>query len=145
MHHYTHVEKDESRSPGLENSPRIHLIDSGMDNNCPTYVLLHPKRQIDVIINMDASSDVQKDTFQERVDQIVVHLDVDVIDPGEFPLCNVPNYTGIGYSETMTALKTFLKSEKAVALSVAEVNPDHDPGLEMTGRLVGDLVAGLSL
>lgn len=70
MHHYTHVEKDESRSPGLENSPRIHLIDSGMDNNCPTYVLLHPKRQVDVIINMDASSDVQKDTFQERVDQI---------------------------------------------------------------------------
>lgn len=41
-----------------------------MDNNCPTYVLLHPTREVDVIINMDASSDVQKDTFQERVDQI---------------------------------------------------------------------------
>jgi phospholipase A2 len=41
-----------------------------MDNNCPTYVLLHPSREVDVILNMDASSDVQKDTFQERVDQI---------------------------------------------------------------------------
>lgn len=70
MYHYTHVEKGQGRPPGLENSPRIHLIDSGMDNNCPTYVLLHPKREADVIINMDASSDVQKDTFQERVDQI---------------------------------------------------------------------------
>lgn len=41
-----------------------------MDNNCPTYVLLHEARQADVIINMDASSDVQKDSFQQRVDQI---------------------------------------------------------------------------
>lgn len=70
MFHYTKVQKGEGRPPGLENSPRIHLIDSGMDNNCPTFVLLHPERNVDVIINMDASSDVQKDTFQERVDQI---------------------------------------------------------------------------
>lgn len=70
MFHLTPVEKGQSRPAGLENSPRIHLIDSGMDNNCPTYVLLHPNREADVIINMDASSDVQKDTFQERVDQI---------------------------------------------------------------------------
>ncbi|KAI5370371.1 putative lysophospholipase, catalytic domain, Acyl transferase/acyl hydrolase/lysophospholipase [Septoria linicola] len=49
---------------------RVHLIDSGMDNNCLTYVLLHPKRKVGVIINMDASSDVQKDSFQDRVDQI---------------------------------------------------------------------------
>ena len=61
---------DRPAPPGIENSPRIHLIDSGMDNNCPTYVLLHPERKVDVILNMDASSDVQKDIFQERVDQI---------------------------------------------------------------------------
>lgn len=70
MYHYTPLAPGEARPPGLENSPRIHLIDSGMDNNCPTYVLLHPQRQADVIINMDASSDVQKDTFPYRVDQI---------------------------------------------------------------------------
>jgi hypothetical protein len=39
-------------------------------NNCPTYVLLHPSRSVDVTINLDVSSDVQKDTFPERVDQI---------------------------------------------------------------------------
>ncbi|KAK3110235.1 hypothetical protein LTR53_015675 [Teratosphaeriaceae sp. CCFEE 6253] len=70
LYHYTPIQQGESRAPGIENSPRIHLIDSGMDNNCPTYVLLNPARQVDVIINMDASSDVQKDTFQDRVDQI---------------------------------------------------------------------------
>ncbi|OQO12081.1 hypothetical protein B0A48_02720 [Cryoendolithus antarcticus] len=70
MFHYTPVQPKELRPPGLENSPRIHLIDSGMDNNCPTFVLLRPEREVDVIINMDASSDVQKDSFPERVDQI---------------------------------------------------------------------------
>jgi phospholipase A2 len=70
MYHLTQVEKGQPRPQGIENSPRIHLIDSGMDNNCPTYVLLHPDRECDVIINMDASSDVQKDSFQQRVDQI---------------------------------------------------------------------------
>jgi len=70
LYHLTPLPSGQKRPPGLENSPHIHLIDSGMDNNCPTYVLLHPSRSVDVIINLDASSDVQKDTFPERVDQI---------------------------------------------------------------------------
>ncbi|KAI9674835.1 MAG: hypothetical protein M1822_009031 [Bathelium mastoideum] len=82
--------------------------------------------------------------LEELVDYIVVHLDVDVIDPGEFPLCNVPSWTGLGFEETMAAVKIFLKSEKSIALSVAEVNPDHDPGLKMTERLVDEIVDGLS-
>ncbi len=32
--------------------------------------MLHPERKVDVILNMDASSDVQKDSFQQRVSQI---------------------------------------------------------------------------
>ncbi|KIW75932.1 hypothetical protein Z517_10677 [Fonsecaea pedrosoi CBS 271.37] len=70
MFHLTRGENKDKPSPPIENSPRIHLIDSGMDNNCPTYVMLHPSRQVDVILNMDASSDVLKGSFQERVDQI---------------------------------------------------------------------------
>ena len=70
LYHLNPLPQGQKRPPGLENSPRIHLIDSGMDNNCPTYVLLHSRREVDVIINLDASSDVQKDTFPERVDQI---------------------------------------------------------------------------
>ncbi|RMD43402.1 hypothetical protein DV735_g1721, partial [Chaetothyriales sp. CBS 134920] len=67
---HLNYDPDKDAPRGIENSPRIHLIDSGMDNNCPTYVLTHPERKVDVIINLDASSDVQKDSFQERVDQI---------------------------------------------------------------------------
>ena len=82
--------------------------------------------------------------LEGQVDYIVVHLDVDVIDPGQFPLCNVPNWTGLGFQECMASVKEFLKSEKVIAFSVAEVNPDHDPGLEMTERLVNEIVDGLS-
>ncbi|EED15715.1 cytosolic phospholipase A2, putative [Talaromyces stipitatus ATCC 10500] len=70
MFHMTPVPKGQARPPGIENSPRVHLLDSGLDNNCPTYVLLRPEREVDIIIHMDASSDVHKDVFQERVDQI---------------------------------------------------------------------------
>lgn len=83
--------------------------------------------------------------MEKKVDYILVHLDVDVIDPGLFPLGNVPSWTGLGFEECMGALKVFLGSEKVVGLSVAEVNVDHDPGLEMTTRLVDGIVEGLRL
>jgi arginase len=81
--------------------------------------------------------------MEDRVDYILVHLDVDVIDPGLYPLGNVPSWTNLGFEETMTAVKIFLQSKKVVGLSVAEVNPDHDPGLKMTGQLIDEIAAGL--
>jgi arginase len=53
------------------------------------------------------------------------------------------SFTGVGFDEIMSAMKIFLGSRKAVGLSVAEVNPDHDPGLVMTSRLIDELVASL--
>lgn len=54
--------------PGLYNSPRVHFIDAGMDNNLPLYPLAHPSREIDIILGFDASSDVEKNSFFERVE-----------------------------------------------------------------------------
>lgn len=82
--------------------------------------------------------------LDDRVDIILVHLDVDSIDPRLFPLANVPNFTGVTFEQMMRALSIFLSSEKAGALTVAEVNPDHDPGLVMTARLTGELVEMLA-
>ena len=73
---------------------------------------------------------------------ILLHLDVDVIDPGKYPSGNFPCWKGVGFTEIMTALKLFLKSTKVGGLLVAEVNPDHDPGLRMTSRLVDEVVQG---
>lgn len=81
--------------------------------------------------------------LEDRVDVIMVHLDVDSIDPRMFPLAHLPNYTGVGFEEMMRALGVFMASDKVGGLTVAEVNPDHDPGLEMVERLAGEVVAKL--
>lgn len=78
--------------------------------------------------------------LEERVDIILVHLDVDAIDPGEFPLANLPNYTGVTFQQMMRALGVFVRSPKVQGLSVAEVNPDHDPELRMTEQLTKEIV-----
>jgi arginase len=77
---------------------------------------------------------------QQSIDSILVHLDVDAIDPGEFPLANLPNHTGVRFDVMMRALGVFMASNKTVALCVAEVNPDHDPGLKMT-TMLADAIA----
>lgn len=82
--------------------------------------------------------------LEDNVDVIMVHLDVDSIDPQMFPLANIPNFTGVTFEQMMRALKVFLKSEKVAGLTIAEVNPDHDPGLEMVERLTDQVVEMLA-
>jgi len=50
-----------------EASGRIKLMDSGLSNNLPSHVLMHPGRNVDVIIAFDASSDVQKGAAVQRI------------------------------------------------------------------------------
>lgn len=82
--------------------------------------------------------------LEENVDVIMVHLDVDSIDPRMFPLAHLPNYTGVGFEEMMRALKVFVGSGKVGGLTIAEVNPDHDPGLGMVERLTDQVVGMLA-
>ena len=82
--------------------------------------------------------------LEDRVDIIMVHLDVDSIDPLMFPLANVPNLTGVTFEQMMQSLKVFLSSEKVGGMTIAEVNPDHDPGLELVERLTNEIVTMLA-
>ncbi|KAJ6459053.1 acyl transferase/acyl hydrolase/lysophospholipase [Mycena sanguinolenta] len=63
------AEKAPHRGNGFENAPRLHLVDSGMANNLPTQVFLHPARDVDVVILFDASSDVQKGAAIQRINE----------------------------------------------------------------------------
>ncbi|KAJ2983194.1 hypothetical protein NQ176_g870 [Zarea fungicola] len=81
--------------------------------------------------------------LESKVDVIMVHLDVDSIDPGTFPLANLPNYTGVEFEKMMAALAVFLGSDKIGGLTIAEANPDHDPGLEMFTKLTDSVVGML--
>ena len=120
-------------SPANKREHLGHLFDNGFRVVTSQTVQAAPTKEAEVALKR----------LEDSVDFIIVHLDVDVIDPGRYPLGNVPSWTGLGFEETMAAVKTFLRSEKTVGLSVAEVNPDHDPELRMTSQLVDEIVEGL--
>jgi arginase len=83
------------------------------------------------------SSKNNDDDKPQKPQKFLIHLDVDAIDAADFPLANVPQFTGVTFEALMTALEVMLVQggDAVVGLCVAEVNPDHDPGLEMVGRL----------
>lgn len=62
-------QKDAGRGHGFENSPRIHLVDSGMSNNLPLAPAFRPGRAVDVLLLGDYSSDVQKGAAVQRIDE----------------------------------------------------------------------------
>lgn len=82
--------------------------------------------------------------FEERVDTILAHFDVDSVDPSMFPLANVPNFTAVTFEQMIRALRVFVGSRQVGGLTIAEVNPDYDPGLEMVERLTNQVVEMLA-
>jgi arginase len=50
--------------------------------------------------------------LEQRVDLILLHFDVDVIDSAEFPLGNFRSYGGAGFEAVMSAVQLFLRCEK---------------------------------
>ena len=148
-----------SRVPGLVISEGLPVCDAsnmtffGTNLSLPGNQREHLAYLFDNNFNMSSSSTVAVDhaayarktlaLIDDQVDQIVVNLDVDSIDPRTFPHANVPNFTGVDFEQMMVALRIFLTSNKVVALVTAECNPDHDPSLALTTKLTDEVVAML--
>ena len=64
--------------------------------------------------------------LENKVDSILIHFDVDVIDSADFPAVDVPHSHGLHFSEAMSALEVFIASRKLVGLVVTEFNADYD-------------------
>ena len=79
--------------------------------------------------------------LEDRVDKILIHFDLDVIDSAKYPIGNFPHYGGLNYDEAMTVLKVFLSSRKLVGLVITEINPNNDTS---TGQMVENLVKDVS-
>jgi arginase len=73
--------------------------------------------------------------LERRTDTYLVHLDVDVLHTGLFPLANFPHFAGLTLEEVSAGLGEFAGSEKFGGLVITEVNPDHDPDGQLIGRL----------
>lgn len=77
-------------------------------------------------------------------DRIVLHLDVDVLDTGAFPLANFPHFNGLTLDEAASCLKVLCRRPELAAVVVTEVNPDHDPEQTMISALLDVLCDALT-
>ncbi|KAI9276546.1 acyl transferase/acyl hydrolase/lysophospholipase [Sporodiniella umbellata] len=59
------------RSESLVSSQQIELMDAGMDNNIPFYPLLRKGRDVDIIISVDSSADIQDAPHFDRAEGYV--------------------------------------------------------------------------
>jgi arginase len=64
--------------------------------------------------------------WAQRFERLLVHLDVDVLDYLDMPLAeNYRRNVGLHFDQLMAALRPLLHAPNWVALTVAELNPDH--------------------
>jgi arginase family enzyme len=76
---------------------------------------------------------------------VIVHVDVDVIDPAEMPAKTVitPG-PGLSFSETSDLLTALVASPRVVALTVCELQPALDPDGTCARRVVELITRALS-
>jgi arginase len=88
-------------------------------------------------LGMKATAALALDGVENHDGPVVVHLDVDVLDPLEMP-AKSPMLPGPGLSwpELSDLLTALVASPRVVALHVAEFNPDLDPDGASARRLV---------
>ncbi len=82
--------------------------------------------------------------LERRTDSYLVHLDVDVLHTGLFPLANFPHFAGLTLDQVGEALAEFTGGEKFGGLVITEVNPDHDPDGQLLGRLARVVTGALT-
>lgn len=83
--------------------------------------------------------------LETRVEHILVHFDVDVIDAREFPAVDVPHVPGLPLAGVQQALNTFVASPKAVGLVVTEFNAALDSdgkGVTRLTEMIHEAISG---
>ena len=82
--------------------------------------------------------------LERRTGAYLVHLDVDVLHTGLFPLANFPHFAGLTLEAARVCLNEFTRGEKFGELVITEVNPDHDPDGQLIKTLVAVVAGALS-
>jgi len=81
--------------------------------------------------------------WMQKFETVAVHLDVDLIDFEDLPLAeNTRRKVALPFGVARRALKKILASPRVAALTLTEINPDHDSGGALA-RFVGFLVDAL--
>lgn len=80
----------------------------------------------EVQINPADSAKQVCENWASGFDQILIHLDVDVLDFVDMPIAeNYRRNTGLQFDQLLSALKVFLSLPNWSVMTITEVNPDH--------------------
>jgi arginase len=76
---------------------------------------------------------------------LVVHFDVDVIDSVDSPLGHYPHFNaGLSFDDALATLAGLCAARRVAAVTVTEVNPDHDPQGDHLRRLARALAVAIA-
>lgn len=88
-------------------------------------------------LGMKATAALALDAVQNGDGPVVVHFDVDLIDPSEMPAKeSLTSGAGLTWAEASDLLTALLASKRVVALEVCEYQPARDKDLSLGRRLV---------
>lgn len=96
-------------------------------------------------LGMRVSAALALDGVANSDGPVLVHLDVDVIDPAEMPATNtVTPGTGLSWAEAAELVTALVASPRVVALEVCEFQPRRDPDGTAARRIVDLLVRAIT-
>jgi arginase len=80
------------------------------------------------------------------LERLLVHVDADVLDFLDFPIAEeTRRYRGLRFEQLLAALRVLVAAPNWVALTICEVNPDHDPdgsSMRTFSEAVADVLSG---
>ncbi|MBA3711651.1 MAG: arginase family protein [Pyrinomonadaceae bacterium] len=83
-------------------------------------------RLADVVTDPSGAAEAVVAGWARQFERLLVHLDVDVLDYLDMPLAeNTRRNAGLRFDQLMTSLRPLLRAPNWMALTVAELNPDH--------------------
>ena len=82
--------------------------------------------------------------LEGKVENILIHFDVDVVDFDDFPAADVPHKPGLSLDQARKALEIFLASPKVVGLVLTEFNASRDGDGRLARRLIDTLVSAIT-
>ena len=104
-------------------------------------MMKYPSTQILGTVKESAKEALTK--LESKVESILVHFDVDVIDADDFPAGDVLHNHGLRFDDTMAALSVFVASPKFAGLVITEFNVDRDTDGSLARRLVESIAEAL--
>jgi arginase len=76
---------------------------------------------------------------------LVIHFDVDVIDSVDSPLAHYPHFNaGLSFDDAVATLAGLCAARQVAAVTVTEVNPNHDPQGDHMRRLARGLAVAIA-